>query len=657
MTINMHPKLQGSDTLLISTLKQILSQPYAEGRDLQSFLSTYHALWKEHEIKEALKRVIFEPAQKSPQEQRQIEQLLEGLIKLFGRTVEKQGSHFQRKDLVGYLEIAAVCLDTITINRLKLSLLKHSQDNTVSSYIKKFRTPDLLKDANITFTQSILLQPKSVAIELATILSMIQSYFIEQISREEFAKCKWMKSNRKTVAPTLSRAIDFFNFLTARVATDIVMAPDENTRADNICKIIKVAREVNRLHNFDVLAALIAGLSCCAVSRLKKTWKLVPKKVLVQFEELSEVVSPLANYRTYREIIAELEAKEERYIPLLSVVLRDVAVADASHPDAEDGLPNIDKVFLLAKSIHPIVVVQTTTHTPHHSRGREIYRRAASAATIPMANSEQYHILTVRLAAAPAMVESLQLKQSYQREAPANNSLLDDDEDESEEHPLDTVSSCPNNSKVTSVSMSSLTLNDMLTLPNRDRARIVRCLQNKPVTAWSVCDVFVTLEIWGLPYDLCHSLAGSVFPNGQSLLEGLDDSQLKEHVPQLGYRKQLRRNISALRKKYSFNGENSEDSESSSVTPPQMEWHIEDVYTWATQTPDVSPFADMLRQNKVDGGKLFVLSASELQVMGVPTIGKRKAILRQIQALANHDSGLHHSKVSRCSLTRRSAGF
>ena len=61
------------------------------------------------------------------------------------------------------------------------------------------------------------------------------------------------------------------------------------------------------LNNFHLLAAVVAGLGHCAVSRLKFTLARVSKSDLLKLKELEKFMSMESSYRTYRNHLLSVD--------------------------------------------------------------------------------------------------------------------------------------------------------------------------------------------------------------------------------------------------------------------------------------------------------------------------------------------------------------
>lgn len=70
------------------------------------------------------------------------------------------------------------------------------------------------------------------------------------------------------------------------------------------------------LNNFHLLAAVVAGLGHCAVSRLKFTLARVSKSDLLKLKELEKLMSMESSYRTYRNHLLSVDLPAIPYMYL-----------------------------------------------------------------------------------------------------------------------------------------------------------------------------------------------------------------------------------------------------------------------------------------------------------------------------------------------------
>ena len=146
------------------------------------------------------------------------------------------------------------------------------------------------------------------------------------IDLSEFKDCLWMKSDKREKAPTIMKVIDLFNFISARISTELLF--NKNGMEENLCKIIEFANYSRKLNNFELVNAIISSLTSHPVSRLNSFFLMLPKKTLVIFEELQSLVAPNFNYQTYRAEIQQLTQENMFFVPIFAVILKDIASLD-----------------------------------------------------------------------------------------------------------------------------------------------------------------------------------------------------------------------------------------------------------------------------------------------------------------------------------------
>src|SRR3990167_5554788 len=151
------------------------------------------------------------------------------------------------------------------------------------------------------------------------------------IDLSEFKDCLWMKSDKREKAPTIMKVIDLFNFISARISTELLF--NKNGMEENLCKIIEFANYSRKLNNFELVNAIISSLTSHPVSRLNSFFLMLPKKTLVIFEELQSLVAPNFNYQTYRAEIQQLKQENQLKIasPRFPVSSASRKLSDLSH--------------------------------------------------------------------------------------------------------------------------------------------------------------------------------------------------------------------------------------------------------------------------------------------------------------------------------------
>eukprot|EP00118_Oscarella_pearsei_P029099 m.3656 g.3656 ORF g.3656 m.3656 type:complete len:760 (+) comp9669_c0_seq1:190-2469(+) len=139
----------------------------------------------------------------------------------------------------------------------------------------------------------------------------------------EFENCRWMKQDKRSLAPNIIAMVEWFNRLALMVATQILSEESSSLRARVMSRFIQIAHKLWAFKNFNSLKAILAGLQCTPIFRLKRTWKEVSSKKRKIFRELTSVMSEKENYEDYRRRLNR-SFKNPPCIPFLGIFLTDV---------------------------------------------------------------------------------------------------------------------------------------------------------------------------------------------------------------------------------------------------------------------------------------------------------------------------------------------
>jgi hypothetical protein len=155
----------------------------------------------------------------------------------------------------------------------------------------------------------------------------------------EFFCQGWNDKINPKRSQNLQKLISWFNNVAAGCASEVVRQDDIKERVLVLKKLISMAEGSLKYSNYNTCFEIVAGLNMAAISRLKKTWKLLPKKYLDIWVYLNQVVSNegkflsdiiLGSYRVYR---LTMKAKKERYgevpvLPYVGVNLSDLTFSE-----------------------------------------------------------------------------------------------------------------------------------------------------------------------------------------------------------------------------------------------------------------------------------------------------------------------------------------
>jgi hypothetical protein len=126
----------------------------------------------------------------------------------------------------------------------------------------------------------------------------------------------------------VQRIIDHFNHLAAWAANLILFRDKPKHRAIMLEKLMKIARELRRLNNYNALGAIIAGINSACIQRLHVTKEMIDPVIGRDFMKLEILMSPQRSHAAYR--LAWENSSGER-IPYLPLHRRDLVTAEAGN--------------------------------------------------------------------------------------------------------------------------------------------------------------------------------------------------------------------------------------------------------------------------------------------------------------------------------------
>lgn len=194
--------------------------------------------------------------------------------------------------------------------------------------------------------------------EIARQLTLIDCNLIRQIPLAELQAQKWAKDPAST--PQINAVVNRFNLMSNWIVTKVVTTQNLTARATLLKKIINVLGYMKEYNNFMSIFSLLSGLENSSVSRLKKTWKNVPKKQLSDLATFKNQFRIDDNYAGYREILQEANLP---IVPFIGLHLKDLTfIEDGNSTVLPNGNINFRKLRLIAKVFHDILHYQTSRY-------------------------------------------------------------------------------------------------------------------------------------------------------------------------------------------------------------------------------------------------------------------------------------------------------
>ncbi|KAG7878067.1 hypothetical protein KL937_004215 [Ogataea polymorpha] len=201
------------------------------------------------------------------------------------------------------------------------------------------------------------------SMEFARQITLIQFELFNKIDKFDLLARSYRFSRIfKHPEPVGSKSIANFvrncNVITHFVIYMILRQRDIQARAENIKYFIIVADKLLRLRNYSSMTAIISGLSSTSISRLKKTWVLVPKHLVANFEKMDQLMSIGKNYSEYRSILKFVNEDPEPCLPFLGMYLSDLRFLTDGNSDYlhnNRNLVNFGKRLSIYRTIQEVI--------------------------------------------------------------------------------------------------------------------------------------------------------------------------------------------------------------------------------------------------------------------------------------------------------------
>ncbi|KAF1979527.1 ras GEF [Bimuria novae-zelandiae CBS 107.79] len=182
---------------------------------------------------------------------------------------------------------------------------------------------------------------------LAQQFTIIEKDALDEIDWRELIELRWKQSSpqisdwvhylRTQEAKGVDVAIARFNLVVKWAVSEIVLTASMEERARCIVKYIHIASHTRRLRNYATMYQLTIALLSNDVSRMRKTWSLVPAAELQTMKELEALVQPLKNFHNLR-MEMETATVEDGCIPFIGIYTRDL-IYNAQKPAFIDAPP------------------------------------------------------------------------------------------------------------------------------------------------------------------------------------------------------------------------------------------------------------------------------------------------------------------------------
>jgi hypothetical protein len=161
---------------------------------------------------------------------------------------------------------------------------------------------------------------------LAQQFTVVEKDALDEIDWKELIELRWKQSSpqirdwvqylRTEEARGVDVVIARFNLVVKWVVSECLLTEDIHERAQCIIKYIHVATHARRYRNYATMYQIAIALISNDISRLKKTWALVPAAEMLVMTELEALVQPLKNFHNLR-LEMETATVEDGCIPFI----------------------------------------------------------------------------------------------------------------------------------------------------------------------------------------------------------------------------------------------------------------------------------------------------------------------------------------------------
>ena len=164
-------------------------------------------------------------------------------------------------------------------------------------------------------------------LELARQFTIKESQIFCSILPEELLASEWTKKSG-SLAVNVRAMSRLSTDLANLVADSILQVEDPKKRATIIKQWVKIANKFFELANYHSLMAVVCSLAQSTITRLKRTWEIVPTKTKLSLETLKGVVNHERNYATLRQ---RLQNHVPPCVPFVGLYLTDLTFVDAGN--------------------------------------------------------------------------------------------------------------------------------------------------------------------------------------------------------------------------------------------------------------------------------------------------------------------------------------
>lgn len=207
--------------------------------------------------------------------------------------------------------------------------------------------PVIPKTTNVSELNILDIDP----LEAARQLTLIESRSFSRISPDEYKNKAWCSRDCATASPNVLDIITRFNKLSYWIASEILLQSDLSARVKLLSRFIKLGEMLRTLNNLQGVMTVTSALNMSAVQRLYDTWKALPSKYSIMFDNITALMSAVYNFKTYRDL---LRNSSPPLVPFQGVYLSDLTFMEEAPDILDNDLVNFRKMMLVGDVLNDV---------------------------------------------------------------------------------------------------------------------------------------------------------------------------------------------------------------------------------------------------------------------------------------------------------------
>uniref|UniRef100_A0A6B2KZU9 Ras-GEF domain-containing protein n=1 Tax=Arcella intermedia TaxID=1963864 RepID=A0A6B2KZU9_9EUKA len=192
--------------------------------------------------------------------------------------------------------------------------------------------------------------------EFARQLTLMEAKTFCELEVNELLNQNWTKN--KKLAPVVTKMADRFNIMSSFVKTELLSHTTVKSRLKALSKFIEIIEHLLKYKNYNGALEIISAIDSSSVRRLKSTFGNLSVNKTALLEDSKKLLEK--NFLLVRQEINQ----DPKGIPYLGMYQTDLTQIDEGNPSTINGMINMKKRVLIAKTLQQIQKLQSSTTYP-----------------------------------------------------------------------------------------------------------------------------------------------------------------------------------------------------------------------------------------------------------------------------------------------------